>query len=207
MSFDNTKSKIMKSKTMKFRTILISCFLLATVALAACSISPVNQTTAEAHNSNITVELNKKDESNKANDSKSSDAENTVDFYDITKANTGQGTKISEEETTEIERTEAEAAEAETAEVEIRYKFRNNTLLTEHFKKHGNEFPYNTKEEYLQGANIMLENPNKLHKIEKEDGDDVYYLESTNEFIIVSRDGYIRTYFKPSRGIDYFNRQ
>ena len=46
-----------------------------------------------------------------------------------------------------------------------------------------------------------------LHKIEAEDGDDVYYLESTNEFVIVSTDGYIRTYFKPEDGIEYYNRQ
>ena len=56
-------------------------------------------------------------------------------------------------------------------------------------------------------ASDVANKPDALHKIEAEDGDDVYYLESTNEFIIVSRDGYIRTYFKPSRGIDYFNRQ
>lgn len=91
--------------------------------------------------------------------------------------------------------------------VDIIYKFRNKNLLAEHFEKHGEEFPYKTKEEYLEGANIMMSNPNKLHKIEKEDGDDVYYLESTNEFIIVSKDGYLRTYFKPSRGKAYFDKQ
>lgn len=36
---------------------------------------------------------------------------------------------------------------------------------------------------------------------------DVYYVESTNEFVIVSTDGYIRTYFKPDAGISYYNRQ
>ena len=41
----------------------------------------------------------------------------------------------------------------------------------------------------------------------EEDGDYIYYLESTNEFVVVSTDGYIRTYFKPTDGIDYFNRQ
>lgn len=90
---------------------------------------------------------------------------------------------------------------------EIKYVFRNNNLLKEHFEKHGQEFPYDTKEDYLLGANIMLDNPNKLHKTEKEDGDDVYYLEETNEFIIVSTDGYLRTYFKPSKGKKYFDRQ
>ena len=46
----------------------------------------------------------------------------------------------------------------------------------------------------------------KLPK-EKEDGDDVYYIQDTNEFVVVSTDGYIRTYFNPDDGIDYYNRQ
>lgn len=92
-------------------------------------------------------------------------------------------------------------------EIEIKYTFRNNGLWEEHFEKHGAEFPYDTKEDYLLGANIMLSNPDKLHKTEKEDGDDAYYLESTNEFIIVSTDGYLRTYFKPRKGKEYFDRQ
>lgn len=98
-------------------------------------------------------------------------------------------------------------SEVESKENEKTYTFRNKGLLKDHFEKHGAEFPYETKEDYVAGANIMLANPNKLHKTEKEDGDDVYYLEETNEFIIVSKDGYIRTYFKPSRGIKYFNSQ
>lgn len=86
-------------------------------------------------------------------------------------------------------------------------QFRNENYLVEHFEKHGKEFSYTTKEEYLAGANKVISSSNVLHKIEAEDGDDVYYLEETNEFVIVSIDGYIRTYFKPEDGIDYYNRQ
>ncbi|MDE7268496.1 MAG: zinc-ribbon domain containing protein [Lachnospiraceae bacterium] len=85
------------------------------------------------------------------------------------------------------------------------YQFRKPQYLTEHFQKHGAEFPYATEEEYLLGANNVIQNPNALHKLEAEDGDDVYYVESTREFVVVSRDGYIRTYFLTS--IDYYNRQ
>ncbi|MDO4187472.1 MAG: hypothetical protein Q4D29_00650 [Lachnospiraceae bacterium] len=116
------------------------------------------------------------------------------------------GTEPNETETIEIESGDTELVENENA-VDITYSFRNNRLWEEHFEKHGKEFPYDTKEEYLQGANVMLTSPNKLHKFEKEDGDDVYYLESTNEFIIVSKDGYLRTYFKPTRGKAYFDNQ
>ena len=62
-------------------------------------------------------------------------------------------------------------------------------------------------EEYVAGANRVIASSGALHKLEQEDGDDVYYLEETNEFVIVSTDGYIRTYFKPSDGKDYYDRQ
>ncbi len=87
------------------------------------------------------------------------------------------------------------------------YTFANDGLLVEHFEKHGQEFGYATKEEYLQGANEVINNPSSLHKYEAEDGDDCYYLQSTNEFVVVSPDGTIRTYFKPDDGVAYFNRQ
>ena len=60
--------------------------------------------------------------------------------------------------------------------------------------------------EYLRGANRVIKDQNALHKAEAEDGDDVYYLAAANEIVFVSTDGYIRTYFKPNDGIDYFNR-
>lgn len=87
------------------------------------------------------------------------------------------------------------------------YTFRNEKLLNDHFEKHNEDFNYATVEEYVEGANRVINDENSLHKLEAEDGDDVYYLEETNEFVIVSTDGYIRTYFKPSKGIDYYNRQ
>lgn len=87
------------------------------------------------------------------------------------------------------------------------YNFRNDKYLLQHFEKHGGEFGYETKEEYLAGANKVISSKDALHKTEAEDGDYVYYLEKSNEFVIVSVDGYIRTYFKPSGGIDYYNRQ
>ena len=65
---------------------------------------------------------------------------------------------------------------------------------------------FSSAEEYEKAANVVLDNPDILHKTEAEDGDDVYYLEATNELVIVSTDGYLRTYFNPSAGIDYFNR-
>lgn len=87
------------------------------------------------------------------------------------------------------------------------YTFRNEKLLKSHYEKHGIEMGFSTEEEYQTAASLVVNNPKALHKKEKEDNDDVYYLEETNEFVIISTDGYIRTYFNPNSGIEYYNRQ
>ncbi|MDE6781429.1 MAG: hypothetical protein K2J40_08230 [Ruminococcus sp.] len=104
--------------------------------------------------------------------------------------------------------TEEEAAEIFTdGNSYVEYHFRNEKLLNQHFEKHGSEFDYSTAYEYEKGASDVINNPDALFKTEAEDGDGVYYIEQSNEFVILSTDGYIRTYFKPSGGINYFNRQ
>ena len=87
------------------------------------------------------------------------------------------------------------------------YRFRSKKLLNEHYEKHGVDMGFESAADYEKAASAVVNNPDALHKTEKEDGDDVYYLKATNEFVIVSPDGYIRTYFNPRDGIDYFNRQ
>lgn len=104
--------------------------------------------------------------------------------------------------------TSTTTTQAEISTIRTTYKnytFRNNELFASHYQKHGAEMDCNSPEEYLQKANDVINNPNALHKLEAEDNDDVYYLESTQELVIVSTDGYIRTYFSAS--LDYFNRQ
>lgn len=86
-------------------------------------------------------------------------------------------------------------------------RFRSQKLLKQHYEKHGIEMGFDSAEEYEKAAAAVVSHPDVLHKIEAEDGDDVYYIESTNEFVVVSTDGYLRTYFNPDRGIDYFNKQ
>jgi pyocin large subunit-like protein len=119
-----------------------------------------------------------------------------------------------EEETEPLEETEEELDEDEEDTIEeteppqsdyITYTFRNDDLLNSHYEKHGIEMGFASAEEYLASANEVINNPNALHKLEAEDNDDVYYLEDTQEFVIVSTDGYIRTYYYAS--LDYYNRQ
>ena len=87
------------------------------------------------------------------------------------------------------------------------YTFKNNYRLEDNFEKHGKEMGFKDAESYEDAASDVVNNPEALHKTEKEDGDDVYYVEKTNEFVVVSPDGYIRTYFNPDDGINYYNRQ
>lgn len=93
----------------------------------------------------------------------------------------------------------------------VEYYFRTEKQRDQHFEKHGGEFEddfgYETAEDYEKGASDVINDPDALFKTEAEDGDGVYYIEETNEFVILSTDGYIRTYFRPSAGINYFNRQ
>ena len=89
----------------------------------------------------------------------------------------------------------------------ISYTFRSERLLSEHYEKHGIYMGFSSEEDYEKAASDVANDPDSLHKLEKEDGDDVYYKEETNEFVVISKDGYIRTYFCPDSGKKYFDKQ
>ncbi len=134
----------------------------------------------------------------------------------VTEEETAQP-EITEEPETSAPETETEPPAEEDTQIftddenYVEYHFRKKQYLNEHFEKHGGEFRddfgYQTAQEYEKGASDVINNPDALYKTEAEDGDGVYYIEATNEFVILSTDGYIRTYFRPDKGIDYFNRQ
>lgn len=89
------------------------------------------------------------------------------------------------------------------------YKFRSQKLLDQHFEKHGREFGRITKEEYVKMANELInsDSDSVLSKTEKEDGDYVFFDRNTGYFAVLSKDGYIRTFFVPSQGEKYYNKQ
>ncbi len=87
------------------------------------------------------------------------------------------------------------------------YRFRNNEYLMQHYEKHGKSMGFASAEEYQAAASEVVNDERALHKLEAEDGDDVYYIEETNDLVIVSQRGYIRTYFRPSSGKRYYDRQ
>jgi hypothetical protein len=101
--------------------------------------------------------------------------------------------------------TEPEADPVTDTEPGIRYEFRNRNLLDKHYEKHGIEMGFESAEEYEAAASAVINDPEALHKLEQEDGDDVFYLEDTGEFVVLSTDGFIRTYYYADKA--YFDRQ
>ena len=101
----------------------------------------------------------------------------------------------------------SEPVSEEESRPAVSLTFASKKLLNDHYNKHGIEMGFASAEDYLAAANRVVNNPDALHKLEAEDGDDVYYVEATNEFVVVSTAGYIRTYFLPSGGKAYFDRQ
>lgn len=89
----------------------------------------------------------------------------------------------------------------------ISYYFRSDKLLKQHYEKHGIDMGFDSAKEYEQAASDVINNEDALTKTEKEDGDFVFYIEDTNEFVILSTDGYIRTYFLPDAGKAYYDKQ
>ena len=112
-----------------------------------------------------------------------------------------------QDESPAIRPTETNAPKGASEKAEKEYRFRSKKLKTQHYEKHGIEMGFKSADEYEAAASKVPNHPDVLHKTEKEDGDDVYYLEETNEFVVISKDGYIRTYFLPSAGKKYYDRQ
>lgn len=53
--------------------------------------------------------------------------------------------------------------------------FRSDSLREEHFEKHGIEMGFASAKEYEKAAAAVVADSRALHKLEKEDNDDVYY--------------------------------
>lgn len=143
--------------------------------------------------------------------------DNSEIFLSETTAFSETSTEIQQIAAATVETTIAEAVQTEretvsettaaSEEEAYTYHFRNSSLLNQHYEKHGIEMGFTSAEEYEKAANAVITDPNALSKREKEDNDYVYYIEETNEFVILSTDGYIRTYFYPDRGKAYYDSQ
>ncbi len=85
------------------------------------------------------------------------------------------------------------------------HTFYDTESMTEHYIKHGKQTNCKNMEEYLCKANAVIDSKTTISKIQKEDGDTAYFNTHTNEFVVVAKAGYIRTYFIAS--LSYYNKQ
>lgn len=86
-------------------------------------------------------------------------------------------------------------------------EFASEKLLAEHFGKHAPEWGYGlTQAQYLAGARSLLSSPvtGSIREFVREGGDVLRYNVETNEFAVRSSSGIIRTYLRPSQGIQYW---
>ena len=135
-----------------------------------------------------------------------------------TKATTEKTTKATTEKTT-VATTEKTTVATTTVETTTTKRdvfssgtqFRNKDRFEEHYQKHvinQAEFGDITKEEYLALAQELVDTPgSQVLTKNNDDGDTLFYDPDTNSFAVVSGDGYLRTFFKPSAGQKYFDKQ
>ena len=137
----------------------------------------------------------------------SQDSGNTVANNQTSSGNSDNTADSQNSGTTTADNSSDNGSVSDTPADYVTYKFRSKKLLDQHYDKHGKEMGFKSAADYEKAASDVVNNPKAMNKIEKEDGDYVYYVEETNEFVVVSTDGYLRTYFLPSAGKSYYDRQ
>ncbi|EHR33449.1 hypothetical protein HMPREF9709_01197 [Helcococcus kunzii ATCC 51366] len=88
-------------------------------------------------------------------------------------------------------------------------EFRTEKSLQGHFKSHGKEFNFKTKEEYIKSARKLLSKKidgENIFGYETKDGRTVIYDKAKNE-IAIGQNGYIKTFYKPTKQYDYYLEQ
>lgn len=84
--------------------------------------------------------------------------------------------------------------------------FATKSLFQNHIDKHLNEYGDISAEDYLQIARSLLRArpSDDILRMVREDGSIAKYRISTNDFVVGSYQGNIRTLFKPTDGLDYW---
>lgn len=105
--------------------------------------------------------------------------------------------------------TESEKSATIKAETHPLRPFASEQLLQKHYDKHLNEFGNISMQDYLERANAFADLPlsEDIVQLTRSDGSISKYCFSTNEFVVVTADGNIRTYFKPKTKEAYWNEE
>ncbi|HPG92430.1 MAG TPA: hypothetical protein PK675_03370 [Clostridia bacterium] len=77
-----------------------------------------------------------------------------------------------------------------------------------HFNKHARKMGYNTKNEYTNAAKKLANaKGNSISSFRAKNGSTYIYDSNTNQFLIISKNGNIVTFFSLSGGEGYFDSQ
>jgi pyocin large subunit-like protein len=218
----------------KFRSILALLLAVFVSTFTGCVFTPAEvSNTTTASFAVITDSPTTVSESSTSADSSktvvssdvSSDSTTVATTEKTTKATTEKTTKATEKTTvattekTTVATTEKTTVATTTVETTTTKRdvfssgtqFRNKDRFEEHYQKHvinQAEFGDITKEEYLALAQELVDTPgSQVLTKNNDDGDTLFYDPDTNSFAVVSGDGYLRTFFKPSAGQKYFDKQ
>lgn len=86
-----------------------------------------------------------------------------------------------------------------------KHTFYDTKSMVNHYVKHGQQTDCSSMEEYLCKANMVVSDKGSKTKLQKKDGDRVYYNPKTKEFVVVAKAGYLRTYYLADE--KYYNKQ
>lgn len=93
-------------------------------------------------------------------------------------------------------------------------KYKNAVFATEnlyqrHVSKHLSEYGGISEEEYINRARKLLQSPvsDDILSLKRSDGSVSKYRISTNEFVVGTKDGHIRTAFKPNEFMAYWRKE
>lgn len=86
-----------------------------------------------------------------------------------------------------------------------KHTFYDTKSMVNHYVKHGHQTNCDSMEDYLYKANMVVANKGSQTKLQKKDGDRIYYNPKTREFVVMAKAGYLRTYFLASD--KYYNKQ
>ncbi|MGN0707097.1 MAG: hypothetical protein ACI4JC_03785 [Faecalibacterium sp.] len=88
-------------------------------------------------------------------------------------------------------------------------QFSSGHVLQKHYDKHLHEFDGISRQAYLERANALADAPlsDDVVQLVRSDGSISKYCFSTNEFVVVTDDGNIRTFFKPEAREAYWDEE
>lgn len=91
----------------------------------------------------------------------------------------------------------------------IEVKFETPEKMQKHYDKHIDKYGNISISEYIALANELVnaKDTDDIERIVRSDESTAIYRFSTNDFLVITKDGYIRTFFKPDDGKAYWREE